>query len=142
MMISLIMLLSCCYIRVKFRARLRALLALSALAPPTLVAEVVASDKDGWEAQGQGKGLSLLSDLRRCVRDCTTLDSRLWRGACRRVCVRSQPVFFLDERERPSTKSIVTFNYGWKSRAFLVCLEVFLPSSRSRFWPPPSCCAW
>ena len=52
--------------RVKFRARLRALLALSALAPPTLVAEVMAGagDKDGWEAH-QGGGLSSLSDLRR-----------------------------------------------------------------------------
>eukprot|EP00752_Nemacystus_decipiens_P005910 g5342.t1 len=51
--------------RIKFRARLRALLALSALAPPTLVAEVMAGDKDGWEAQGGG--LSSLSDLRRNV---------------------------------------------------------------------------
>lgn len=51
--------------RVKFRARLRALLAVSALAPPTLVAEVMASDKDGWE--GLGEGLSSLSDLRRFV---------------------------------------------------------------------------
>lgn len=63
----------CCllFVRVKFRARLRALLALSALAPPTLVAEVIAGDKDkdGWEAATQGGGLSSLSDLRRCVRD-------------------------------------------------------------------------
>ncbi|CAN0368930.1 unnamed protein product, partial [Ectocarpus sp. 12 AP-2014] len=53
--------------RVKFRARLRALLALSALAPPTLVAEVMASDKEkeGWDAQGEG--LSSLSDFRRNI---------------------------------------------------------------------------
>ncbi|CAM9342286.1 unnamed protein product, partial [Laminaria digitata] len=55
--------------RVKFRSRLRALLALSALAPSTLVAEVLAGtkdgDKDGWK--GQGEGLSSLSDLRRNV---------------------------------------------------------------------------
>ncbi|CAM9113704.1 unnamed protein product [Scytosiphon promiscuus] len=51
--------------RMKFRARLRALLALSALAPPTLVAEVMASDRDGWDAQAEG--LSSLSDLRRNV---------------------------------------------------------------------------
>ena len=43
------------------------MLALSALAPPTLVAEVVAGDKDGWQAQ-RGEPSSLL-DLRRCIRD-------------------------------------------------------------------------
>ncbi|CAN0550436.1 unnamed protein product [Ectocarpus sp. 12 AP-2014] len=53
--------------RVKFRARLRALLTLSALAPPTLVAEVMASEKEkeGWDAQGEG--LSSLSDFRRNI---------------------------------------------------------------------------
>lgn len=49
----------------KFRARLRSLLALSALAPSTLIAEVMATGKDDWAEQGQG--LSSLSDLRRFV---------------------------------------------------------------------------
>ncbi|CAM9795603.1 unnamed protein product [Ascophyllum nodosum] len=54
-------------IRVKFRARLRALLALSALAPSTLVAEVIASDKDSSLMADDEAGLSSLSDLRRNV---------------------------------------------------------------------------
>lgn len=57
----------CFLFRVKFRSRLRALLTLSALAPSSLVAEVLASDKEKDEWCGQGEGLTSLADLRRFV---------------------------------------------------------------------------
>lgn len=68
--------------RVKFRSRLRALLALSALAPSSLAEEVMAGEKEkqGWCALGDG--LNSLTDLRRYVSLAALLRRVMGDGCC------------------------------------------------------------